>query len=650
MSLSDLGKRDPGDDCRRRRPLKKRAEKPCSSNRDFVRTAKNLQIVSQLMVREGLREAPYSPSYVSCDDLQKDWKHYVLRSSGDEERELRLSAYLKGTRSLFDIPCDCIDARRAKASKAWMEKMMSPQDDTPDWLLSDVRGRVRSLLRTRRKDFWESWNGEKDVEYRVPDTHGCFEAKRGTGGTFRVPEAEYHQNPGDVRASTILTKGKFRAVTMQPANVKRLLDAPMEAAYDWLSGQSWVVRGDVDLDHYATIRGDDDGREYVSGDYSSATDNLKRDAVICVVEEIADCLPTHLGELLVRSFSEVAIDGAPVLRGSMMGSKFSFVVLCLLNRVCFDIAMGCKTYKSPGFGNDGSSCLINGDDIAFRANESEFEKWKFFTSLVGFVVNVEKTHLSHRYVEINSQPVDMKKFKLLPKPSFGFFSPDGDQQEGWEPLLKLVSNLSWSSFTWFCSQTPVVKIFSKRYVSVGSFESRLWRFFVKKRWFRTALTSAPQPSRLTLPMKMGPVLDEEDEQIVRGWEREAIREYVSCRIGKPPLFHEIEDKPDIVGSRPTRAQRSLRWEARRLWVGPVLDAYREMESGVSSGLLASVALFPITSFNDVTLEISSFDKGYYKWPAHYSWHRGWYDARCVSYKYHLGRWETCPFSGLILHY
>jgi hypothetical protein len=49
--------------------------------------------------------------------------------------------------------------------------------------------------------------------------------------------------------------------------------------------------------------------------------------------------------------------------------------------------------------------LINGDDIAFRATSEEVDRWEFFCQLGGFVVNRQKTHISCRYVEINSQPL-----------------------------------------------------------------------------------------------------------------------------------------------------------------------------------------------------------------------------------------------------
>ncbi|QGY72534.1 RNA dependent RNA polymerase [Plasmopara viticola lesion associated ourmia-like virus 4] len=615
MSPAVLGKRAlPCDSPERRRP--------CWEQRGWRAATCSLKLLSQTMVRElQFPRELFSPSKSSCEELQRAWKLYCSGGRSEKE-EYSLAAYAKASRGIFDFYCHaCEEGRKAAALRAWSEKMLSGAVGTTETsILNDIKERVRRLLSTKTTDYWSSWEGEKDSRVRIPDLNACFERRVADGGTFSVskscclnPQGEF---AGAVRADAVLTKGKHRVVTMQPAVVKRLLDPCMCAAYDWISSQSWCVRGDIGVDDYATIHGEG---VYVSGDYSSATDNLHLDAVQAVVDVLASFLPPREADLLRRSFSPLLWTGGRVygtegineirsrptwervIRGSMMGSKFSFVVLCLLNRVSFDRAAGVKTYRSPGYGNDGVPVLCNGDDIAYNDERdgSLYERWLQSVREVGFVVNEQKTKRSRTFVELNSSPINMTTLKMLPRPSFGLLSArsEGPLSEwyvpDWNSCLEASNHLSWSTWTWFMSQTPVVRRLEMSEVAPALFSRRQWRFFVKKKWFRRRVaTSIEERTKNPLPMTKGPILCKTDEDTVCSLEREFRRWYIRERLGDNMSYLNRRvrcERPR--GRAPMRIERVQRWTVHRMWITPVLEFWKRK--------LAEPSLAPQSSWEGV---------------------------------------------------
>jgi hypothetical protein len=601
----------------------------CGEGSGFVQAIRSLKLVAQAGKCEGVVCDDFNPditSGFSCEGLQRQWKAFWCREGGSEGKRILRDAYVKGTRSIFDFQCDaCTSARYQAATDAFIERVTRP-GNTPSFLLKDVRERVRYLLKSGKGNFWSEWKGEKDHRYRVPDLNGCLEATRCKGGTFSVPKQSFLR--GDegqvVEIAPILSKGKIRVVTKQAVYYKTVLDAPAEAAYDWLSNQEWLIRGDVKVEDYQRLTGK---APFVSGDYSAATDNLNLDLVIAVIEEIGSFLPKRLGEALRNSFSnlEVTADknkrGFKLVRGSLMGSRMSFVVLCLINRVLFDISQGVRTFKTPE-----KPVLINGDDIAFRATSEEVDRWEFFCQLGGFVVNRQKTHISCRYVEINSQPFDSQRQRLMKKPTFGIFSKA--EIPSWDSLLKLRHQLSWKTFTWFCSQQLVVERIRHARPTPGLFNRGSWGFFVKKRWFRESLTipegdseQAPegQSGYKGLEYCRGPVLPASEELIVRAAEREYIRGYIKYRRGQNNRSTgKLREKPSC---RPIRAERNLMVEVHRTWLRPVLEMYLSTWN--------EIAKRPPGAIN-ITIEANRVHE--LELPPGITVRRGWHHSRVPDYR------------------
>jgi hypothetical protein len=247
----------------------------CGEGSGFVQAIRSLKLVAQAGKCEGVVCDDFNPditSGFSCEGLQRQWKAFWCREGGSEGKRILRDAYVKGTRSIFDFQCDaCTSARYQAATDAFIERVTRP-GNTPSFLLKDVRERVRYLLKSGKGNFWSEWKGEKDHRYRVPDLNGCLEATRCKGGTFSVPKQSFLK--GDegqvVEIAPILSKGKIRVVTKQAVYYKTVLDAPAEAAYDWLSNQEWLIRGDVKVGDYQRLTGK---APFVSGDYSAATTN-----------------------------------------------------------------------------------------------------------------------------------------------------------------------------------------------------------------------------------------------------------------------------------------------------------------------------------------------------------------------------------------
>jgi len=461
----------------------------------------------------------------------------------------------------------------------------------------DIKSRTRYYM---GRSWWKRW---KEKENLVPDQQGCFELKRGDGGTLSVPRWDEPAMPvaqcsgrprlvkevtdnGACRIGTAKTKGKMRVVTMQSARVKRLLRPVHDAAYSHLSLQPWLVRGTVTSEHFSSLVQDMlPGESLISGDYEASTDNLHADAVYAVIDVLAESLPDDLAQVLRESFSSVYVEDSSggrsrVVRGSMMGNLLSFVVLCLLNKIMLDrarqIVEGCgPTYRRA---------LINGDDACFPGGPGLYKEWLVQVSLVGFVINVDKSMVSRDYGELNSTFYSVNRGSLEPRYSFGFLASDSWKlPEGTliPALFEVVDLLKFSTAAWFLNLLPVRRLISRVHPEANSFSRRWWGFLVKKRWFRTiwqgssheGLTVSSGVER-KLPMVLGPpVTEEADEADIKAAEKIITRDYVdgwrgkTCEPIKKKVLHAPQKVKSFFNVRLERGERV--WK--RLWLQPVLE-------------------------------------------------------------------------------
>jgi len=561
------------------------------------RTVKNLHLATEVLRQEGLVDKTFSAGGSSCEVLRCRWNEWtsmmMLKVSG--EKKFRLASALKGTKTLFDEPCRPCDIANAQSAKdEWARRALNlPQVTSPE-VLADIKSRTRWYMGTR-------WWKEEKVKKRayVPDQQGCTELERGCGGSLSVrrkgeaPKSEEIvcqdcPEEGDTakcRVGTAKAKGKVRVVTMQSARAKRKLRPVHEAAYNHLSHQPWLVRGDVTSDHFKTISDDmRPGESFNSGDFEASTDNLNKDAVLAVVEVLAEALPQHRSKVLLDTFEKTWVDWGGekrvIVRGSMMGNLLSFVVLCLLNKICLDRAR----QEVEGCGPLYRRALVNGDDLFFSGGNEVFDAWVRATKEVGFVINLKKTMRSTRWGDLNSTTWDFRKSRFVPRLSFGFFGtelwklPEGSAIDS---LFLLVKQVRFSTAAWLLNIRPVQSMFSRVRPALTSFPRRWWQFLVKKRWFRNCM-SLPEGDieadgvERKLPFVLGYPLRESfpayEKEIAR-LERKVTRIYVKEWRGRmvAPSKKKVESR-----SIPTKNScLNIRLERgapvwRRLWLEPVL--------------------------------------------------------------------------------
>nr|UYL94575.1 MAG: RNA-dependent RNA polymerase [Botourmiaviridae sp.] len=579
------------------------------------RTASNLHLATETLRRESLipKNSTFSASaLISCKALVEEWKEWTSQVTArlkNGEDKFRFLNAIKGMKTLFDEPCHkCDPALAEEAQERWKAKAFNAHRSTSPDVLSDIRRRTRRIMGKG----W--WKGDKRVY--VPDQQGCLEMARGWGGTLSVDttpegaspsggvyvpldrsgfsvcqEAEYARE--DVkspacRLGVAKSKGKLRVVTMQSSWMKRELRPVHEHAYDRLTKRPWLVRGDVTAERFESLRSAlGPGHLFNSGDYEASTDNLHKDAVLAVVETLAEQLPKEKGKLFVSSFRDCVVrewnaEGEafdfPVVRGSMMGNLGSFVVLCILNRICYERALNLSGYSRH------HPSLLNGDDILFPGCDGLFYAWLHCTKEVGFVINQKKTMRSARYGDLNSQTYRYDKSRMVRKLCFGFLGSDSWKEPVGSlaaPLFDLCRQVKFSTATWLLTTFPVRKLLARAPIPLSSIPRRWWSFLVKKNWFR-GLMDRDDPAvdsvgtERKLPFVLGPpiVSSAAIEEEIREADDEVTRDIVKSWVGVPvnPVEQSIPHGKFRKFRSKYRLSRKIEgWS--RLWLAPVLEAF-----------------------------------------------------------------------------
>nr|WAK77791.1 MAG: hypothetical protein [Botourmiaviridae sp.] len=514
--------------------------------------------------------------------------------------------------------CDAIAGNREVEEwcvKALNRGLSSPgkPGSTEPAVLEDIKRRTRRIM-------GRGWFRRREGVY-VPDQQGCYEMERGLGGTMSVPTflpdgshedkasraydimgippsdragfnaaledctavTEEDERAAYCRLGKAKQKGKLRVVTMQTSVMKEVLRPVHESAYNRLSQRSWLVRGDVTARHFESLRpGLGKGHDFISGDYEASTNNLNTDAVLAVVETLAEELPLRERELFVRSFRDCRVTigekSFAVVRGSMMGNLGSFVVLCLLNRICYERALALCGYSKD------HPVIINGDDILFSGESGLYYSWLHCTSEVGFVINRTKTMRSRSFGDLNSQTYNYDRSRMVRKLCFGFLGSDS-----WKcpvgslttPLFELCRQVSFRTATWLLFSFPVRRLLARVPSSLSSIPRRWWGLLVKRTWFRALIENAPDnPPTVSvgesraLPFVLGPPIHSTPyvEERIKLMGDRVTSELVNEWKGVPvvPRKEKIPHRSVTKERSRFRLTRSIHaW--RRLWLRPVLE-------------------------------------------------------------------------------
>lgn len=189
---------------------------------------------------------------------------------------------------------------------------------------------------------------------------------------------------------------------------------------------------------------------FVSGDFSAATDNLKVDAIEAVTEELIlwGSIPLDVASLFTEDLAEHNLEypimgesNSSVLqkRGQLMGCITSFIVLCIIN-------YGVYTYASQRYPLDLSPCVkVNGDDIIFKSTTDGYKLWEKTVNLVGFNLSPGKNYIHSEFAMVNNTPcvVDSKnKVSRLIKYNFSLLGPPREDSEQSSPCLIIGGNLA----------------------------------------------------------------------------------------------------------------------------------------------------------------------------------------------------------------
>jgi len=369
--------------------------------------------------------------------------------------------------------------------------------------LDELQKRVRENLSGwgRRLELARKSGEEPTLGEYIPDQQGCYEVTTNNGGTLACGPEAYSGKWGSVRLGCAKTKGKFRAVTMQSAEVKRVLAPVHNALYDHITSFGWCVRGDVTKGDFEVVAGDlRKGEYYISGDYTAATDNIYLEAVAVIVGEISRCpeLSERERSVLLGSFENLQYKTSsclvgehyPIKRGSMMGNLISFPILCLLNKSCWDIACDIRER-----GDRTRKGRFNGDDCMFCGDDAFFQTWSKVTSKYGFLVNEEKTGRSRRWLDLNSQTYDVRGHLMVAKATLGFLRPN--RKEPGDMLAEVVRSL-----VGFSERNKLEVVIMLRHEialrgvlsSVLSLSGWLRKQLIRKRWFRDSAMLGGAPT------------------------------------------------------------------------------------------------------------------------------------------------------------
>jgi len=139
---------------------------------------------------------------------------------------------------------------------------------------------------------------------------------------------------------------------------------------------------------------------WISVDYSAATDNLNKEFSDLIMDEISELtgLPSGLCKESLTGHKIVYKDKIyNQTNGQLMGSKLSFIILCIANAVAISLAI------NPNEFDEFVEMLINGDDGLFVGSRETYERWAKISSTLGLAPSLGKVYQSKSFCVINSQ-------------------------------------------------------------------------------------------------------------------------------------------------------------------------------------------------------------------------------------------------------
>lgn len=151
-----------------------------------------------------------------------------------------------------------------------------------------------------------------------------------------------------------------------------------------------------------------DGRAFLSADFSGATDNVCPWLSDMIAEEISEVarLPPYMTKLFKEALTGHMVrnpDGTGILPqrwGQLMGSVVSFPILCIANAIVCRWTIEFDLKRTVPLNQ--LKLLINGDDALLRIKPSSLPIWETVSRFHGLIPSVGKFFLSFSLIQMNS--------------------------------------------------------------------------------------------------------------------------------------------------------------------------------------------------------------------------------------------------------
>jgi hypothetical protein len=255
-------------------------------------------------------------------------------------------------------------------------------------------------------------------EARAPNSgKSCSERTRKEGGK----RAHLYFGSGDdydllTYPVTIISGGKPRTISKSSAKYQKYAYLN-NFMFERLRRCSWCICGREVVDWVRDVNPRRvEGRVFVSGDLKNATDMFFGDFANTVLEVLAGTFDLTDDELtfLKANITEANLKvGEEVYKqryGQLMGSDFSFPILCLIG---FAISLesdnqsiqflSLDTRRAKAFILEYKECGINGDDYVGWGDETKPQRWVEAVEATGGVPEPTKSPVNNSFFTVNSQ-------------------------------------------------------------------------------------------------------------------------------------------------------------------------------------------------------------------------------------------------------
>jgi len=345
-----------------------------------------------LAADRGLPLTSKIPEDTPCGSLRA-----TLRSLYGKSLTIADELSIKTSQKLEPQPCNFCNPVEDAYLAAWERKVsrIQPVDGM----------KLKFFKETLRMNVDRAWNVGEFV--RVPNGHGSLGYTRREGGNWN--EEEFSES---CRIELVHSSGKPRVVTLYSEYNQKILHPLHRALYRSLSKYGWLLLGPPTDEIVGSLLGGD----WLSFDYSSATDSIKTQYVQAMIDVLIE-KSVGLNEEQIkclRVLEKMKLEDGWSNTGQPMGSLMSFPMLCLFNKTLVDMALadslgmlsGRRVTKEVLKVYQLHRCKINGDDLLTRSPEGQKKDFVACMAVwgqeIGLVVNEDKTMRSAVYAEINS--------------------------------------------------------------------------------------------------------------------------------------------------------------------------------------------------------------------------------------------------------